>query len=143
MKWHGEHFRIFQPSIEESIGSTETKYIKPSTKTQNNVISWIFHKKWSLGAIFILRKDIGVGGWSRKWQFFLTLCSKMSLRRWVGGSKKAPKHPYIIFQKCFLIWYYVFWVDLDLTLEIAKNNLSLESNYKGFLPVGNPKSNLV
>ena len=24
-----------------------------------------------LGAIFILRKDIRVGGWSRKWQFFL------------------------------------------------------------------------
>ena len=22
-----------------------------------------------LGAIFILHKDIGVGGWSRKWQF--------------------------------------------------------------------------
>ena len=29
-----------------------------------------------LGAIFILRKDIGVGGWSRKWQFSLTLCSE-------------------------------------------------------------------
>ena len=30
-----------------SIGSTETKYIKPNTKTENNiVISWIFHKKW-------------------------------------------------------------------------------------------------
>ena len=29
-----------------------------------------------LGAIFILCKDIGVGGWSRKWQFFLTLCSE-------------------------------------------------------------------
>ena len=28
-----------------------------------------------LRAIFILRKDIGVGGWSRKWQFSLTLCS--------------------------------------------------------------------
>ena len=27
------------------------------------------------GAIFILRKDIGVGGWSRKWQFSLTLCT--------------------------------------------------------------------
>ena len=43
---------------------------------------------FSLGAIFILRKDIGVGGWSRKWQFSLTLCSEKSLRRWVGGSKK-------------------------------------------------------
>ena len=42
----------------------------------------------TLGAIFILRKDIGVGGWPRKWQFSLTLCSEMSLRRWVGGSKK-------------------------------------------------------
>ena len=30
----------------------------------------------ALGAIFILRKDIGVGGWSRKWQFFITLCSE-------------------------------------------------------------------
>ena len=33
----------------------------------------------SLGAIFILRKDIGVGGLSRKWQFFLTLCSETVL----------------------------------------------------------------
>ena len=30
----------------------------------------------SLGAIFILRKDVGLGGWFRKWQFSLTLCSK-------------------------------------------------------------------
>ena len=29
-----------------------------------------------LGAIFILRKDVGLGGWSRKGQFSLTLCSK-------------------------------------------------------------------
>ena len=36
---------------------------------------------------FILRKDIGVGGWSRKWQFSLTLCP--TLRRWAGGLKKA------------------------------------------------------
>ena len=42
----------------------------------------------SLGAIFILRKDIGVGGWSRKWQISLTLRSEMSLRRWVGGLEK-------------------------------------------------------
>ena len=27
----------------------------------------------TLGAIFILRKEIGVGGWSRKWQVSLTL----------------------------------------------------------------------
>ena len=25
---------------------------------------------------FLLRKDIGFGGWSRKWQFSLTLCSE-------------------------------------------------------------------
>ena len=31
---------------------------------------------YELGAIFILRKGIGVGGWSRKWQFPLTLCSE-------------------------------------------------------------------
>ena len=30
-----------------------------------------------IGAIFTLRKDIGVGGWSRKWQFSLTSCSNM------------------------------------------------------------------
>ena len=34
------------------------------------------HLGASLGAIFILRKDIGVGGWSRKWQFPLTLRSE-------------------------------------------------------------------
>ena len=34
-------------SFDQSIGSTETKYIKPNTKTQKNiVISRIFHKKW-------------------------------------------------------------------------------------------------
>jgi hypothetical protein len=34
-------------TIDQSIGSTETKYIKPNNKTQNDiVISWIFHKKW-------------------------------------------------------------------------------------------------
>ena len=32
--------------------------------------------KMNNGAIFILRKDVGVGGWSRKWQFSLTLCSE-------------------------------------------------------------------
>ena len=32
-----------------------------------------FDWELGLGAIFILRKDIGVGGWYRKWQFSLTL----------------------------------------------------------------------
>ena len=32
--------------------------------------------KYVLGAIFILRKDIGAGGWSRNGQFSLTLCSE-------------------------------------------------------------------
>ena len=32
-----------------------------------------------LGAIFILRKDTGVGEWSRKWQFPLTLSSKNAM----------------------------------------------------------------
>ena len=35
-----------------------------------------FFRFCTLGAILILRKDIGVGGWSRKWQFVLTLCSE-------------------------------------------------------------------
>ena len=40
-----------------------------------------------LGAIFILRKDIGVGG-PENGNFSLLYVVKMSLRRWVGGSKK-------------------------------------------------------
>ena len=50
----------------------------------------------SLGAIFILRKDIGVGG-PENGNFPLLYVVKMSLRRWVGGwFKKASKHPYIL-----------------------------------------------
>ena len=37
------------------------------------ILSEIRKKNWM---VFISRKDIGVGGWSRKWQFFLTLCSE-------------------------------------------------------------------
>ena len=38
-----------------------------------------------------MRKDIEVSGWSRKWQFSLTLCSDMSLHRWVvQKSLKTP-----------------------------------------------------
>ena len=40
-----------------------------------------------LGAIFILRKDIGVGG-PENGNFPLLYVVKMSLRRWVGVSKK-------------------------------------------------------
>ena len=40
-----------------------------------------------LGAIFLLRKDIGVGG-PENGNFPLLYVVKMSLRRWVGGSKK-------------------------------------------------------
>ena len=48
----------------------------------------------ALGAIFILRKDLGVGGWSRKWQFSLTLCSE-NLLTYVGGwvVQKSLKTP--------------------------------------------------
>ena len=35
--------------------------------------------KLILGTIFILRKGIEVGGWSRKWQFSLNLCSEIIL----------------------------------------------------------------
>ena len=41
----------------------------------------------ALGAIFILRMDIGVGG-SENANFPFLYVVKMSLRRWVGGSKK-------------------------------------------------------
>ena len=40
-----------------------------------------------LGAIFILHKDIGVGG-PENGNFPLLYVVEMSLRRWVGGSKK-------------------------------------------------------
>ena len=44
--------------------------------------------RWTwLGAIFILRKDIGVGG-PENGNFPLLYVVKMSLRRWVGDSKK-------------------------------------------------------
>ena len=56
----------------------------------------IFLRNMALGAIFILRKDIGVGRWSKKWQFSLTLCTDNVLT-WVGRwFKKASKHPYVI-----------------------------------------------
>ena len=49
--------------VRETIGSADRLGAK------HLIYSWIL---W-LGAIFIHRKDIGVGGWSRKWQFSLTL----------------------------------------------------------------------
>ena len=75
-----------------------------------------------LGAIFILRNDIEVGGWSRKWRFSLTLCSenvlllyvvKMSLHRWViQKSLKTPLRyikiaPYFI-QECIYSLFSLF-----------------------------------
>ena len=45
-----------------------------------------------LGAIFILCKDIGMGG-PESGNFPLPYIVEMSLRRWVGGSKKGSKHP--------------------------------------------------
>ena len=41
----------------------------------------------------MLRKDIGVGGWSKKWQFSLTLCSENA--QYVGGwvVQKSLKTP--------------------------------------------------
>ena len=44
----------------------------------------LFDRVVTYGAIFILRKEIGVGGWSRKWQFSLTLCSENVLT-YIGG----------------------------------------------------------
>ena len=44
--------------------------------------------------IYVLRKDIGVGGWFRKWQFPHTLCNENVLTLEVGWFKKASKHPY-------------------------------------------------
>ena len=41
---------------------------------QEFTTNYLFEEQ--LGAIFILRKDLGVGGWSRNWQFSLTLSSE-------------------------------------------------------------------
>ena len=41
-----------------------------------------------LGAIFMLRKDLGVGGWSIKWLYSLPLFSENVLTG-VGGLEKA------------------------------------------------------
>ena len=43
----------------------------------------------ALGAIFILRKDIGVGGQKMAIFPYFTYVVKMSLRRWGGGSEKS------------------------------------------------------
>ena len=48
------------------------------------------HPIGRLGAIFILRKDIGVGG-PENGNFLLLYVVKISLRRWVGGLK-TPLH---------------------------------------------------
>ena len=58
--------------------------------------SWSVLTFIDLGAIFVLRKDIGVGGWSRKLRFFLIYVVKMYLHRWVGGSKSLKTSLLII-----------------------------------------------
>mgnify|MGYP001436587069 CR=1 FL=1 len=63
---------------------TSCEYVDPKDNKD-----YIANDDYMYGTIFILRKDIGVGGWSRKWQFPLLYVVKMSLCRWVGGSKKT------------------------------------------------------
>ena len=58
--------------------------------------TYMCDKNIHFGAIFILRKDLGVGGWSRKWHFPLTLCSENVLTYVGGWFKKASKQPYVI-----------------------------------------------
>ena len=50
--------------------------VYPKKKSNRRLKKSIHNNFSELGAIFILRKDIGVGGWFRKWQFSLTLCSE-------------------------------------------------------------------
>ena len=51
----------------------------------------LYEGAYVLGAIFILRKGLGVGGWSRKWQISLTLCSDNAVGGWVvHKSLKTP-----------------------------------------------------
>jgi len=63
---------------------------------------YILFYMFGLGAIFILRKDIGVGWWSRKWQFPLTLCSENGpyVGWWVvqkSLKKPLPDGPFLSF----------------------------------------------
>ena len=54
----------------------------------------------------MLRKDIGVGGWPRKWQLFLTLSSE-SVLTWVGWvvqkSLKTPLRNIKMAPKVYLV----------------------------------------
>ena len=62
--------------IEESFNlkAKSSGILQPQFWKMGQTVSEFF--RVPLGAIFILCKDIGVGGRSRKWQFSLTLCSE-------------------------------------------------------------------
>ena len=63
----------------EAFSSLKLCYIVNPTHFLKPDVNYKGHPIWALnrtGAIFILRKEIGVGGWSRKWQFSITLCSE-------------------------------------------------------------------
>ena len=95
-----------------------------SFKTNLEIIRWlhefsldsqiVYYRIYLLlGAIFILRKDIGVGGWSKKWQFSLTLCSEIVGGWVVQKSLKTPllnikMAPYLVI-KTEQFFIYIFW----------------------------------
>ena len=69
-----------------------------------------------LGAIFILRKDIGVGG-PENGNFPLLYVVKMSLYRWVGGSKK-PQNTLTEYKNGTLRKSKIFLHDLKVIVDL-------------------------
>ena len=62
---------------------------EPMTRTSEVMDGALQELHVMIRAIFILLKDIGVGGWSRKWQFSLTLCCENVLMQVGGWFKKG------------------------------------------------------
>ena len=69
---------------DQSIGSTEPKYIKPNTKTQNNiVVSWIFHKKWFCYFGFFEIKLTEIQVFTKKISWFVFCFFSISFIQWI------------------------------------------------------------
>ena len=73
----------------------------------------LWNQIW-LGAIFISSKGLGVGGWFRKWLFFLTLCNESVLTKVVLKSPKTSLRnikmvPYSLIPEINPVKVWVFW----------------------------------
>ena len=82
--WAIDQYRIYK----EVRGRDEFKLeFSGSSRAELRHFNFPAQTELTIGVIFILHKDIGVGG-PEKSHFSLLYVMKMSLRRWVGGSKK-------------------------------------------------------